>query len=79
MPNYRLVWRDENGNMPRSKPIECLTVREAIGIAERQTGDYMEIEIWDGTQPIARCDNPNKFKEPAGGDPRGGRRLSIPC
>jgi hypothetical protein len=75
MPTYRLVWRDENGSMSKSKPIECLTARQAIEIAEQQTGDYLEIEIWDETQMIGRCDNPKRVKELVGDDPGVTRRF----
>jgi hypothetical protein len=64
MTTYRLVWRDENGNSPKSMLIECSTDREAIGIAEQQTGDHVEIAIWDGLRPVARCGNPNRGKRP---------------
>ena len=79
MPTYRLPWRDRNGNIPKSTPIECSTVQQAMGIAEQQTGDDVEIETWDETRPVAHCSNPNRAKQPAGVDPRGDHRLRIPC
>ena len=75
MQVYRLLWRDENGNLPKSTPIECSTVQHAIGIAEQQTGNYAEIEIWDGTGPVARVDNPNRVSKPAGAGSR--RRYAV--
>lgn len=74
MTTYRLLWRDENGHIPKSTPIECSTVRQAIGIAEQQTGDYVGIEIWEGSRPVACCRNPNRGKD-AGDD---GRRKRWP-
>jgi hypothetical protein len=63
MTAYRLLWRDENGNALKSMQIECSSDRQAIEIAEHQTGDYAEIEIWDGPRPVGRCGNPNRSKK----------------
>ena len=63
MTTYRLLWLDENGYAPKSKPIECTTDREAVDIAERQTGDYAMIEVWDGSRPVCRRGNPDGAKE----------------
>ena len=59
MTTYRLLWLDENRNIPKSAQIECQTDRQAIDIAEHQTGDYDVIEVWEGSRLICHCDNPN--------------------
>jgi hypothetical protein len=63
MTIYRLVWLDNKGNVPKSAQIECRTDREAIGVAERQTGEYEVIDIWEGSRPVCRCGNPHKTKK----------------
>jgi hypothetical protein len=63
MTTYRLLWLDENGHAPKSKPIECATDHEAVDIAGHQTGDYAIIEVWDGPRPVCRLGNPDKATE----------------
>lgn len=63
MPVYRLVWLDEKGNFRKSTQIDCAGDQQAVAIAERQTGDYEAIEVWDGNRPVCRCGNPDKGKE----------------
>jgi hypothetical protein len=63
MTTYRLLWQDENGHVPKSKPIECATDCQAVDIAERQTGDYAAIEVRDGSRPVCRRGNPDRAKE----------------
>jgi hypothetical protein len=63
MAIYRLLWLDEKGSTPKSMQIECLTDRQAIEIAEHQTGDYEVIEVWEGSRAVCRCGNPDKIKQ----------------
>jgi hypothetical protein len=62
MTTYRLLWLDERGNARKSAQIECATDRQAIEIAEHQTGAYKAVEVWDGARPVCRCGNPDKTK-----------------
>ena len=63
MTTYRVLWLDEKQNSPKSKQIECLTDREAIDIAEHQTGKYEVIEVWNGSRLVCRCGNPDRTKK----------------
>ena len=63
MTTYRLLWLDENGHASKSKQIECATDRQAIEVAEHQTGDYVMIEVWDGPRPVCRLGNPYRAKK----------------
>ena len=63
MTTYRLLWLDKKGNTPKSAQLECHTDRQAIEIAEHQTGDYGSIEVWEGSRFICHCDNPDSVKQ----------------
>jgi hypothetical protein len=63
MTTYRFLWLDERGYASKSMQIECVTDRQAIDIAEHQTGDYEMIEVWNGPRPVCRCGNPDKSKK----------------
>jgi hypothetical protein len=63
MATYRFIWLDEKRNFVKSEHIECATDEQAIEIAAHQTGDYKEIEVWDGPRPVCRCGNPNKISK----------------
>jgi hypothetical protein len=63
MTTYRLLWLDKKGTIPKSAQIECQTNRQAIEIAEHQTGDYDVIEVWEGSRLIRHCDNPDSVKQ----------------
>jgi hypothetical protein len=54
MTTYRFRWLNEKGDAPKSMQIECATDLQAIGVAERQTGDYEVIEVWDGFWLVCR-------------------------
>jgi hypothetical protein len=61
MTTYRLLWLDEKGNTPKSAQVECRTDRQAIDIAEHQTGDYDAIEVWEGYRFIWHYENPDSM------------------
>ena len=54
MTTYRFLWLDVLGHPVKSKHIECATERQAIDIAEHQTGKFDVIEVWDGDRMVSR-------------------------
>jgi hypothetical protein len=62
MTTYQFRWLNEKGDAPTSMKLECATALQAIGVAERQTGDHELIEVWDGVWLVCRYSNRNKTR-----------------